>query len=130
MSWLLRLLGHTFVVTSDKEGPTSVFERELPMQHDHLTTLLAGLPHGGKDREGKDAEASITSGIGSDHVDLEAAIKHWSRSLKLLIVIDQRIRACGDDDLVVDTQLHSVLSVDNRRGWNIANCVSRSYISK
>src|SRR6476646_4899785 len=23
-------LGHTFVVTSDKEGPTSVFERELP----------------------------------------------------------------------------------------------------
>ena len=23
-------LGHTFVVTSDKEGPTSLFERELP----------------------------------------------------------------------------------------------------
>jgi formate dehydrogenase len=26
----LKGLGHTFVVTSDKEGPTSVFERELP----------------------------------------------------------------------------------------------------
>ncbi len=38
-------LGHTLVVTSDKEGADSVFDRELPdCGHCHLAALLARLP--------------------------------------------------------------------------------------
>ena len=56
-------LGHTFVVTSDKEGPTSVFERELPDAEVVISQpFLAGLPDGGKNREGKEAEACNHSG--------------------------------------------------------------------
>jgi formate dehydrogenase len=70
-------LGHTFVVTSDKEGPTSVFERELPDAEvvisqpfwpAYLTVERIG--------KAKKLKLAITAGIGSDHVDLEAAIKN------------------------------------------------------
>jgi formate dehydrogenase len=73
----LESLGHTFVVTSDKEGPTSVFERELPDAEvvisqpfwpAYLTAEMIA--------KAKKLKLAITAGIGSDHVDLEAAIKH------------------------------------------------------
>ncbi|RVI15502.1 NAD-dependent formate dehydrogenase, partial [Sinorhizobium meliloti] len=67
--------GHTLVVTSDKDGPDSVFERELvdaeivisqPFWPAYLTA----------ERIVKAArlKLAITAGIGSDHVDLQAAI--------------------------------------------------------
>jgi formate dehydrogenase len=68
-------LGHTFVVTSDKEGKNSVFERELadaevvisqPFWPAYLTAeRIAKAPK---------LKLAITAGIGSDHVDLQAAI--------------------------------------------------------
>jgi formate dehydrogenase len=70
-------LGHTFVVTSDKEGPTSVFERELPD-----TEVVISQPFwpayltAERIAKAKKLKLAITAGIGSDHVDLEAAIKH------------------------------------------------------
>ncbi|RVL19378.1 NAD-dependent formate dehydrogenase, partial [Sinorhizobium meliloti] len=67
--------GHTLVVTSDKDGPDSVFERELvdaeivisqPFWPAYITA----------ERIVKAArlKLAITAGIGSDHVDLQAAI--------------------------------------------------------
>jgi len=67
--------GHTFVMTSDKDGPDSVFERELadaeivisqPFWPAYLTAeRIAKAPK---------LKLAITAGIGSDHVDLQAAI--------------------------------------------------------
>src|SRR5256885_11557657 len=69
--------GHTFVVTSDKDGPDSVFERELvdaeivisqPFWPAYLTAeRIAKAP---------ELKLAITAGIGSDHVDLAAAVEH------------------------------------------------------
>ena len=66
--------GHTFVVTSDKDGANSVFERELPTAEvvisqpfwpAYLTAeRIARAPN---------LKLAITAGIGSDHVDLQAA---------------------------------------------------------
>ena len=66
--------GHEFVVTSDKDGPNSVFERELvdadivisqPFWPAYLTAeRIAKAPK---------LKLAVTAGIGSDHVDLEAA---------------------------------------------------------
>ena len=68
-------LGHTFVVTSDKDGTDSTFERELhdaeviisqPFWPAYLTAeRIAAAP---------ELKLAITAGIGSDHVDLQAAI--------------------------------------------------------
>jgi formate dehydrogenase len=68
---------HTFVVTSDKDGPDSIFEKELvdadvvisqPFWPAYLTAeRIAKAPK---------LKLAITAGIGSDHVDLQAAIEH------------------------------------------------------
>jgi hypothetical protein len=45
--------GHNLIVTSDKEGPDSVLDRELPEARDRdLAALLARLPDRGADRKG------------------------------------------------------------------------------
>src|SRR3977135_2502231 len=69
--------GHTLIVTSDKDGPDSVLERELPDAEivisqpfwpAYLTAeRIATAPK---------LKLAITAGIGSDHVDLQAAIEH------------------------------------------------------
>ena len=67
--------GHTLVVTSDKDGPNSRFERELadaeivisqPFWPAYLTAERIA--------KAKKLKLAITAGIGSDHVDLQAAI--------------------------------------------------------
>ena len=68
--------GHVFVVTSEKDGPDSLFERELPdaaivisqpFWPAYLTAERIAKAPGLK--------LAVTAGIGSDHVDLEAAIE-------------------------------------------------------
>src|SRR2546425_7589941 len=69
-------LGHTLVVTSDKDGARSVFERELPDAEivisqpfwpAYLTAeRIARAPN---------LKLAVTAGIGSDHVDLPGAIE-------------------------------------------------------
>src|ERR1700738_3644130 len=70
----LESAGHTLVVTSDKDGPDSVFERELvdadivisqPFWPAYLTRAPIG--------KAKTLRLAITAGIGSDHYDLQAA---------------------------------------------------------
>src|SRR5260370_27039563 len=66
-------LGHTLVVTSDKDGSDSVFERELhdaeivisqPFWPAHLTAQrIAKAPK---------LQLALTAGIGCDHVDLQS----------------------------------------------------------
>src|SRR5258706_6180275 len=69
-------LGHTFVVTSDKDGKGSVFERQLP-DADIVISQPFWPAYLTPDRIPKASklQLAITAGIGSDHVDLEAAIK-------------------------------------------------------
>src|SRR6202451_3401681 len=71
----LESLGHTFVVTSDKDGDNSVFERELP-DADVVISQPFWPAYLTTERIAKamKLKLAITAGIGSDHVDLEAAI--------------------------------------------------------
>ena len=59
-------LGHTLVVTSDKDGPDSVFERELPdCGRRHLAAVLARVPDRG-DASRRRRGSSSPSPPGSD----------------------------------------------------------------
>ena len=125
----LEKAGHELVVTSSKDGPGSVFERELidaevvisqPFFPAYLTAdLIAKAPK---------LKLAITAGIGSDHVDLDAAIKHgitvaeetYSNSISVaehvvMMILSQVRNYLPSHQDVLDG------------GWDIAECAARSY---
>lgn len=67
---------HTFIVTSHKDGSESLFEKELPGAEVFISQPFwpAYLTEE-RISKAKKLKLAITAGIGSDHVDLEAAIK-------------------------------------------------------
>ena len=64
-------------MTSDKDGPDSAFERELP-DAEVVISRLSWPAYLTAERIAKapNLKLAITAGIGSDHVDLQAAIEH------------------------------------------------------
>ena len=121
--------GHTLVVTSDKDGADSVFDRELPEADivisqpfwpAYLTAeRIANSPK---------LKLAITAGIGSDHVDLQAAIE------KGITVAE--VTYCNSISVAEHVVMMILSLVRNyipsyqwvvNKGWNIADCVSRSY---
>jgi formate dehydrogenase len=121
--------GHRLIVTSDKEGPDSVLERELseaevvisqPFWPAYLTAeRIARAPN---------LKLAVTAGIGSDHVDIDAAIEHgitvaevtYSNSISVSEHVVMMILS------LVRNYIPSYQWVVDG-GWNIADCVSRSY---
>ncbi len=125
----LELLGHTFVVTADKEGPNSVFERELP-DADIVISQPFWPAYLTAERiaRAKSLKLAITAGIGSDHVDLQAAIDHkitvaevtYSNSISVSEHVVMMILS------LVRNYIPSYQWVI-KGGWNIADCAGRSY---
>lgn len=121
--------GHTFIVTSDKDGPDSAFERELP-NADVVISQPFWPAYLTAERIAKapNLKLAITAGIGSDHVDLEAAIEHgitvaevtYSNSISVSEHVVMTILA------LVRNYIPSYQQVIDG-GWNIADCVTRSY---
>jgi len=122
-------LGHTFVVTSDKEGPDSAFERELadaevvisqPFWPAYLTAeRLAAAPG---------LKLAITAGIGSDHVDLQAAIEHGVTVAE--VTYSNSISVAEHVVMMILSLVRNYLPSHEwvvKGGWNIADCVERSY---
>ena len=69
--------GHTLVATSDEQGPDSVFERELP-EADIVISQPSWPAHltAARIARARELKLVITAGVGSDHVDLDAAAAH------------------------------------------------------
>jgi len=121
--------GHTLVVTSDKDGEDSVFEKELP-DADYVISQPFWPAYLTADRmaKAKNLKMAITAGIGSDHVDLEAAVaRHvdvseitYSNSLSVAEHVVMMILG------LVRNYIPSYKWATSG-GWNIADCVSRSY---
>ena len=86
------------------------------------------LTYGGKDREGEKLKLAITAGIGSDHVDLEAAIKHGVTVAE--VTYSNSISVSEHVVMMILSLIRNYIPsykwvIDG--GWNIADCVSRSY---
>lgn len=121
--------GHELVVTSDKEGEDSVFERELvdaeviisqPFWPAYLTPERIA--------KAKNLKIAITAGIGSDHVDLKTAIERditvaevtYSNSIAVAEHTVMQVLALVRDFV----RQHDI---SREGGWNIADAVQRSY---
>ncbi|MFF0950139.1 NAD-dependent formate dehydrogenase [Rhizobium leguminosarum] len=121
--------GHTLMVISDKDGPNSAFERELvdadvvisqPFWPAYLTAeRIAKAPK---------LKLALTAGIGSDHVDLQAAIDRG--------ITVAEVTYCNSISVSEHVVMMILGLVRNyipsyqwvvKGGWNIADCVTRSY---
>jgi len=121
--------GHKQVVTADKDGPNSTFERELPDAEIVISQpFWPAYLTAERIAKAKKLKLAITAGIGSDHVDLQAAIDRgvtvaevtYCNSISVSEHIIMMILA------LVRNYIPSYQWVVNG-GWNIADCVSRSY---
>jgi formate dehydrogenase len=121
--------GHPFVVTSDKDGPDSVFEQELPdaeivISQPFWPAYLTA------DRIAKASELklAITAGIGSDHVDLQAAIDRGVTVTE--VTYSNSISVSEHVVMMILSLVRNYIPAYQwvvQGGWNIADCVSRSY---
>jgi formate dehydrogenase len=125
----LEAAGHTLVVTSDKEGPDSEFERELP-DADVVISQPFWPAYLTAERIAKapNLKLAITAGIGSDHVDLNAAIARemtvaevtFCNSISVAEHAVMQILALVRDFL----PSHEWIT---KGGWNIADSVEHAY---
>lgn len=122
-------LGHTFVVTSDKDGPHSVFEREL-VEADVVISQPFWPAYLTKDRiaKARNLKLAITAGIGSDHVDLQAAIERGITVAE--VTFCNSIGVAEHIVMMILTLVRNYLPSYQwviNKGWNIADCAQRSY---
>ena len=104
-------------MTSDKDGATSVFEKELP-DAEIVISQPFWPAYMTKERfdKAKKLKLVVTAGIGSEHTICRAGRgqgRHRGRGH--LLQLDQRLRAHRDDDLGARAQLHPVLRVGDQR---------------
>lgn len=121
--------GHSLVVTSDKDGPDSVFEREF-VDADVVISQPFWPAYLTEERIGKAnrLKLAITAGIGSDHVDLQAAME---RGITVAEVTFRNSISVSEHVVMmilglVRNYIPSYQWVV-KGGWNIADCVARSY---
>ena len=121
--------GHRLVVTSDKDGANSVFEKEIidanivisqPFWPAYLTRARI--------EKSPNLKIAITAGIGSDHVDLDAAMEHGVTVCE--VTYCNSISVSEHVVMMILGMVRNYIPSHNwvlKGGWNIADCVSRSY---
>jgi len=121
--------GHQLVVTSSKDGDNSVLDREL-----HDAEIVISQPfwpaYMTADRiaKAKNLKMIVTAGIGSDHTDLQAAMDRG--------ITVAEVTYCNSNSVAEHVVMMILALVRNyipsynwviKGGWNIADCVARSY---
>jgi formate dehydrogenase len=121
--------GHRLVVTSDKDGAQSRLDKEIidaeivisqPFWPAYLTRERID--------KAKNLKLAITAGIGSDHVDLQAAIDRGITVAE--VTYCNSISVAEHVVMMILSMVRNYLpshQVVLDGGWDIADCVSRSY---
>ncbi len=121
--------GHQLVVTSSKDGADSVLDRELPDAEIVISQpFWPAYMTAERIAKAKKLKMIVTAGIGSDHTDLQAAIKNN--------ITVAEVTYCNSN-AVAEHVVMSILALVRNfipahdiildGGWNIADAVSRSY---
>ncbi|MGQ4510830.1 NAD-dependent formate dehydrogenase [Streptomyces sp. DW26H14] len=125
----LESLGHTLVVTSDKDRENSVFDQELP-DADIVISQPFWPAYLTAERiaKAKNLKLVVTAGIGSDHTDLDAAVAHGLTVAE--VTFSNSISVAEHVVMMILSLVRNYLPSHQwvlDGGWNIADCVARSY---
>jgi formate dehydrogenase len=121
--------GHQLVVTSDKDGPDSVLERELPDADIVISQpFWPAYMTAARIAKSPKLKLIVTAGIGSDHTDLQAAIERG--------ITVAEVTYCNSISVAEHVVMMILSLVRNYipsyqwvidKGWNIGDCAARSY---
>lgn len=121
--------GHEFIVTSSKDGQDSVLDRELADAEIVISQpFWPAYMTADRINRAKKLKLIITAGIGSDHIDLQSAM---DRNVTVA-----EVTYCNSNAVAEHVVMSILALVRNfipshdwilNGGWNIADCVSRSY---
>lgn len=121
--------GHELIVTSDKEGADSVLDKHLPTADVVISQpFWPAYLTAERIAKARNLKLAITAGIGSDHVDLKAASEHGLTVAE--VTFSNSISVAEHVVMMVLSLVRNYLpshQIANNGGWNIADCVSRSY---
>ena len=121
--------GHELIVTNSKDGEgceadKHILDADIVISQPFFPYYLT------KQRieKAKNLKMAITAGIGSDHVDLRAAIDH---NIDIVEVTFCNSRSVAEHIVMMILSLvrdyHNQHRIVNDGGWNIADAVKRSY---
>jgi formate dehydrogenase len=121
--------GHRLVVTSDKDGPDSAFEHELPEAEIVISQpFWPAYLTAERIAKAPKLKLALTAGIGSDHVDLQAAMDGGITVTE--VTYCNSISVAEHVVMLILSLVRNYLPAHQwvlDGGWNIADCVSRSY---
>lgn len=121
--------GHEFVVTADKDGEDSEFDQHLPTAHYVISQpFYPTYMTAERIAKAKNLKAAITAGIGSDHVDLQAAMANSVDVCE--VTYCNSISVAEHVVMMILAQVRNYIPSYNtvKAGkWNIADCVQRAY---
>ena len=125
----LERAGDTLVVTSDKDGPEAVFEKELPSSEVVISQpFWPGYLTAERIASAPNLKLAITAGIGSDHVDLQAAIDRGVTVAE--VTYSSSISVSEHVVMLILSLVRNYIPSYQwvvKGGWNIADCVAREY---
>ena len=121
--------GHEFVVTNSKDGDgceadKHIVDADIVISQPFFPYYLT------KERiaKAKNLKMAITAGIGSDHVDLQAAMEN---KIDVVEVTYCNSRSVAEHIVMMIVSMvrdyHNQHRIVNEGGWNIADAVQRSY---
>ncbi|KAH7577366.1 hypothetical protein JRO89_XS01G0241000 [Xanthoceras sorbifolium] len=121
--------GHQYIVTDDKEGPDSELEKHIPDLHVLISTPFhPAYVTAERIKKAKNLQLLLTAGIGSDHIDLNAAA---AAGLTVAEVTGSNVVSVAEDELMRILILvrnflpgyHQAVTGD----WNVAGIAYRAY---
>ncbi|KAL9236227.1 hypothetical protein vseg_010926 [Gypsophila vaccaria] len=121
--------GHQYIVTDDKDGPDSELEKHIPDLHVLITTPFhPAYVTADRIKRAKNLQLLLTAGIGSDHIDLNAAA---AAGLTVAEVTGSNVVSVAEDELMrililVRNFIPGYQQVING-DWNVAGIAYRAY---
>ncbi|XP_039126444.1 formate dehydrogenase, mitochondrial-like [Dioscorea cayenensis subsp. rotundata] len=121
--------GHKYIVTDDKEGPNCELEKHISDMHVLITTPFhPAYVTAERIKKAKNLELLLTAGIGSDHIDLNAAA---NAGLTVAEVTGSNVVSVAEDELMrililVRNFLPGYHQVINGE-WDVAAIAHRAY---
>ena len=125
----LESAGHAFVVTSDKDGADSRLDRELPDAEIVISQpFWPAYMTAERFAKAPNLKLVVTAGIGSDHTDLQAAMDRGVTVAE--VTYCNSISVCEHIVMMILGLVRNYIPSYQwvvKGGWNIADCVERSY---